>query len=76
MNSDFDEFYLDYLMEGVRALPDQGLTILVEPEKLGLTDDFIERWTGQRCPDCGTPLERRAYVFGHHIAGHFDDVWE
>ncbi|MFC1888960.1 hypothetical protein ACFL4G_04305 [Thermodesulfobacteriota bacterium] len=76
MGSDFDEFYLDYLMEGVRAVPDQGLTIMVEPEKLGLTEDFIKHWTGKKCPDCGTPLERREYVISHHVAGHFDEVSE
>ena len=74
MSSNFDEFYLDYLEECINSLPDQGLTVLVEPKKLGLTDDFIKHCIGKKCPGCGTPLERREYVIGHHIADHIVEV--
>ena len=75
MNDDeFEEIYQAWLKENVKAISDVELLILVESEKLNLTEEIIQYWIGMKCPDCGVPLERREYVIGHHLAGHFEKI--
>ena len=67
-------FYLEWLRENVKAIPDVEIMIMVEPERLNLSEDFIGQWIGKKCPACGVPLLRREYVIGHHLADHFAKI--